>query len=71
MYHNAPDGLAGNEDCGQMSAWYVMSALGFYPVTPAPINILLERLYLKRLLYILKMEKHSPSKQIQRQVVDC
>jgi len=34
MYHNAPDGLIGNEDCGQMSAWYVMSALGFYPVTP-------------------------------------
>ena len=34
MYHNAPDGLIGNEDCGQMSAWYVLSALGFYPVTP-------------------------------------
>jgi predicted alpha-1,2-mannosidase len=35
MYANAPDGLAGNEDCGQMSAWYVLSALGFYPVRPA------------------------------------
>lgn len=35
MYHNRPDGLSGNEDCGQMSAWYVLSALGFYPVTPA------------------------------------
>ena len=35
MYHDQPDGLAGNEDCGQMSAWYVLSALGFYPVTPA------------------------------------
>jgi predicted alpha-1,2-mannosidase len=34
MYHNRPDGLSGNEDCGQMSAWYVLSALGFYPVTP-------------------------------------
>jgi predicted alpha-1,2-mannosidase len=34
MYQNAPDGLSGNEDCGQMSAWYVLSALGFYPVTP-------------------------------------
>ncbi|HEY0978530.1 MAG TPA: GH92 family glycosyl hydrolase [Flavobacteriales bacterium] len=34
QYHDAPDGLSGNEDCGQMSAWYVMSALGFYPVTP-------------------------------------
>jgi hypothetical protein len=34
LYHSAPDGLSGNEDCGQMSAWYVFSALGFYPVTP-------------------------------------
>jgi predicted alpha-1,2-mannosidase len=34
MYHFAPDGLSGNEDCGQMSAWYVFSALGFYPVCP-------------------------------------
>ncbi len=34
MYHNAPDGLSGNEDCGQMSAWYVMSAMGFYAVCP-------------------------------------
>jgi predicted alpha-1,2-mannosidase len=35
MYSNQPDGYAGNEDCGQMSAWYVMSAMGFYPVTPS------------------------------------
>ena len=34
QYRNAPDGLAGNDDAGQMSAWYVFSALGFYPVTP-------------------------------------
>ena len=34
LYHNNPDGLSGNEDCGQMSAWAVMSAMGFYPVTP-------------------------------------
>lgn len=34
LYHNAPDGISGNEDCGQMSAWYVLSSLGFYPVTP-------------------------------------
>ncbi|NOT94585.1 GH92 family glycosyl hydrolase [Ferruginibacter sp.] len=38
MYHNAPDGLEGNEDCGQMSAWYVLSVLGFYPVTPGTTN---------------------------------
>ncbi|MCB9306580.1 MAG: glycoside hydrolase family 92 protein [Lewinellaceae bacterium] len=35
MYRAAPDGLSGNEDCGQMSAWFVLSAMGFYPVTPA------------------------------------
>ena len=35
QYTNAPDGISGNEDCGQMSAWYVFSSLGFYPVTPA------------------------------------
>lgn len=35
LYFNAPAGLCGNEDCGQMSAWYVMSAMGFYPVDPA------------------------------------
>lgn len=34
LYTNSPDGISGNEDCGQMSAWYVFSALGFYPVTP-------------------------------------
>src|SRR6185436_1923592 len=35
QYHAAPDGLGGNDDCGQMSAWYILSALGFYPVAPA------------------------------------
>jgi len=34
FYKNSPDGLIGNEDCGQMSAWYIFSACGFYPVTP-------------------------------------
>ena len=34
LYKNTPAGLCGNEDCGQMSAWYVFSAMGFYPVNP-------------------------------------
>jgi hypothetical protein len=34
LYTANPDGLSGNEDCGQMSAWFIMSAMGFYPVTP-------------------------------------
>lgn len=35
MYNSSPAGNCGNEDCGQMSAWYVLSAMGFYPVNPA------------------------------------
>ena len=34
QYRPAPDGLCGNDDCGQMSAWYMFSAMGFYPVNP-------------------------------------
>ena len=34
QYRPTPDGLGGNDDCGQMSAWYLFSALGFYPVAP-------------------------------------
>ena len=34
LYFNSPSGLCGNEDCGQMSAWYVFSSMGFYPVNP-------------------------------------
>jgi predicted alpha-1,2-mannosidase len=38
MYTDKPDGLCGNEDCGQMSAWYLFSAMGFYPVNPAELK---------------------------------
>ena len=38
LYKAAPDGLAGNEDCGQMSAWYVMNALGLYNIAPGQNN---------------------------------
>ena len=34
MYRNNIDGLCGNDDCGQMSAWYILSSMGFYPVCP-------------------------------------
>ena len=34
QYHPGPDGLGGNDDCGQMSAWYILSTIGFYPVAP-------------------------------------
>jgi len=35
QYKNTPDGLGGNDDAGQMSAWYIFSTLGFYPIAPA------------------------------------
>lgn len=35
QYNASPDGLSGNEDCGQMSAWYVLSSIGLYPLNPA------------------------------------
>lgn len=38
FYKNTPDGLIGNEDCGQMSAWYVLSSMGIYKVTPGGAN---------------------------------
>ncbi|MBR8535554.1 GH92 family glycosyl hydrolase [Carboxylicivirga sediminis] len=41
MYTTEVDGLCGNEDCGQMSAWYVLSSMGFYPVNPADGNYIL------------------------------
>ncbi|MBV5314393.1 MAG: GH92 family glycosyl hydrolase [Prolixibacteraceae bacterium] len=34
LYTTEPDGLAGNDDCGQISAWYILSSMGFYPVAP-------------------------------------
>ena len=41
LYANDPAGLSGNEDCGQMSSWYVLSSLGFYSVTPGSDQYLL------------------------------
>jgi len=38
MYTNKPEGICGNEDCGQMSAWYVFSTMGFYPVNPSELK---------------------------------
>jgi predicted alpha-1,2-mannosidase len=35
FHNNTPDGMIGNDDCGQMSAWYILSTLGFYPINPA------------------------------------
>jgi len=41
FYRNSPDGLKGNDDCGQMSAWYMFACMGFYPVNPCGGNFIL------------------------------
>lgn len=41
FYKNSPDGLKGNDDCGQMSAWYMFAALGFYPIDPVSCRFVL------------------------------
>ena len=46
MYKNNIDGLCGNDDCGQMSAWYIFSAMGFYPVCPGTDQYVLGAPYL-------------------------
>jgi putative alpha-1,2-mannosidase len=57
FYKNAPDGLIGNEDCGQMSAWYVLSASGFYPVLPGQTRYDLGTPLFKRVVYHLENGK--------------
>ena len=54
QYKDGPDGLSGNDDCGQMSAWYIFSAMGFYPVNPASGEYVLGAPQLK------KMKIHLP-----------
>ena len=60
LYTIQPDGLSGNEDCGQMSAWYVMSALGLYPIAPGNTNYQIGRpLFKKAELKLPKRKKLS------------
>ena len=55
LYSNAPDGYCGDEDNGQTSAWYVFSALGFYPVTPA------HNQYVIGIPYFKEVKLHLPT----------
>ncbi len=48
QYHSTPDGLSGNDDLGQMSAWLVFTALGFYPVTPGSGEYVIGRPFVDR-----------------------
>ena len=69
MYDNQPDGLAGNEDCGQMSAWYVMSAMGFYAVDPISGNYVFGTPLFDKVVidlghgkeFVLQAERSSPT----------
>lgn len=68
MYHTGKDGLCGNEDCGQMSAWYVFSAMGLYPFNPAEGKYVFGSPMLDKVVinlpgnkkFIIKAENNSP-----------
>lgn len=57
LYTATPNGLCGNEDCGQMSAWYVFSAMGFYPVNPVEMKYQLGTPLFKKLTLKVGREK--------------
>ena len=63
QYRPEPDGLCGNDDCGQMSAWYMFSAMGFYPVDPVSGNYVFGAPQCRRLCFTWQTERHSPSLQ--------
>ncbi|MFL6257574.1 MAG: GH92 family glycosyl hydrolase, partial [Pyrinomonadaceae bacterium] len=66
-YQNSPDGLSGNDDCGQMSAWYIFSAMGFYPVTPgSPVYALGSPLFEKATIKLQGPYKKGPFTVIAR-----
>jgi predicted alpha-1,2-mannosidase len=57
FHNNTPNGMIGNDDCGQMSAWYIMSSLGFYPVNPASNEFVLGAPQIKKAIIHLKSQK--------------
>jgi predicted alpha-1,2-mannosidase len=56
-YSNTPNGIAGNEDCGQMSAWYVFTAMGFYPLNPVSADYMIGSPLFTRLTLTLESGK--------------
>lgn len=59
-YRNTPDGITGNDDCGQMSAWYIFTALGFYPVAPASGEYAIGRPFFKKAtVHLTWPQKHD------------
>lgn len=62
-YNDTPGGLSGNDDAGQMSAWYVFSSMGFYPVCPATSRYMLAAPVSRRSRSICRMASNIPSHQ--------
>lgn len=71
FYKNDRDGLIGNEDCGQMSAWYVFSALGFYPVTPGSDHYAIGTPLFREAVIRLESGKVFTIKSNRRSETDC
>lgn len=70
MYTNKPAGLCGNEDCGQMSAWYVFSAIGLYPVNPSDLKYQFGSPLVQEAKIQLNGNKHFTIKAPQASVVN-
>ncbi|WP_115720110.1 GH92 family glycosyl hydrolase [Gallaecimonas mangrovi] len=58
QYHDGPGGLAGNDDLGQMSAWYLFTAMGFYPVAPGSNQYVIGRPFVSEAAITLPGGKH-------------
>jgi predicted alpha-1,2-mannosidase len=58
QYHPTPDGLSGNDDLGQMSAWFVFTSLGFYPVAPGSNQYVIGRPFVSRAMLNLPNGRH-------------
>lgn len=58
FHNNTPDGMIGNDDCGQMSAWYILSTLGFYPINPANGEFVLGSPQVKKAIVHLTKNKN-------------
>ncbi|WP_432672277.1 GH92 family glycosyl hydrolase [Flavobacterium sp. SM2513] len=63
FYKNTPDGLIGNEDCGQMSAWYVLSSMGIYSVTPGTPKWDATKPYFERIKFNIQKDKFDEINQ--------
>ena len=76
LYHNNPDGLSGNEDCGQMSAWYILNSMGFYQVAPGnPVYSIGRPLFNQATInltngkkFVIKAENNSPTNKYVQEI---